>query len=328
MVSVNKAAGPYVGTRVRLAGIAYELGEEERSYRDLEGMAEAIRRFRMIDDAALWGWGGYRKTRREASQLAVASARKTLESAGLAPDEVDMVILCSTSFPTGTGVHLGYCNVVLGELGLFGAFSFGMTLNRCGTMLTALRLAAEMTAAGRAENALVISTDVVSDELGRFQPYAIFSDAASSCVVTASDRAGYDVVHAIHASVAASMDDTGADLAATSARGICRALGETLPAIHKVFPDNLFLPIVCMREQMAGFSRRQLFLDNVTAVGHCFSSDSLINLATQTGDTALPPRSLVALFSSTPGLRTGLVLRTGASAPASAQRPSTEIREN
>jgi 3-oxoacyl-[acyl-carrier-protein] synthase III len=300
-----------IGAQARLTAIAYELGEDENEYHELPGRAAALARFQMVDDPTLWGWGRYRRTRRDVRHLAVASARKTLAVAEIAPGEVGMVILCSTSFPDGTGVHLDYCNLVLGELGLLDAFTFGMTLNRCGTMLGALRMAEIAIASRRLDNVLVISADCVADEATRLQNYALFSDAASSCLVTASGVAGHDILHAGHAAQVSTINDTGGALAADANRRMCRALGEDARLFKRVFHDNLFLPIVCMREQMAGFSQRQLFLDNIVAIGHCFSSDPLINFATHGSRDPLPPGSVVGLFSGTPGLRSGLVLRAG-----------------
>lgn len=302
----------------RLTGIAYELGEEARDYREIVGRAEAMTRYGMADDAALWGFGQYRRTNRDTTQLAVAAARKTLDQAQIAPQDIDTVILCSTSFPNGVGsdTHLDCCNSVFGELELFGKLAFGMTLNRCGTMLTAIHLAARLVAAQCYRNVLIVSSDVVANEAERFQNYAVLSDAASSCLVTAADRPGYDIIHTSHLSAPAATNDTGARLAATVNKNIRDALDIDLTAIRRVFHDNLFIPLVSMREQAAGFNKRQLYLKNIAAIGHCFSSDPLISLADCMKPEEINSEDYVGLFSSTPGLRVGIILASGR--PASA----------
>lgn len=293
----------------RLIGISYELGEESRNYLELEGRTEALARYRMVDNPALWGWGQFHKTQRPASELALASARKTLAAARLTAGDIGAVILCSTSFPAGDGVHLGYCNTVLGELALFNKPTFGMTLNRCGTLLSAISVAADLVAARR-EAVLVICADVIANEPDRFQNYAILSDSASSCVVTADGHAGYGIVHKIHTSAHATINDTGGGLAHDASQRLLAASGNDPRSIGKVFHDNLFLPVISMREQMAGFSKDQLYLDNIAAVGHCFASDSLINLATYRQHNTFSPSTLIGLVSGTPGLRTAIFLHT------------------
>lgn len=303
------------GTRapMSIAGIAYELGEEICSYTQLADLQKAVQRYRMAPDADLWGWGTYRRTRRGAAALAISAGRKTLERARLASRDVDAVILCAVSFPRAIADQLDYSSTVLGELGLQGKFSFGMTLNRCATMMCALKVAADMVGAGRYANVAVICSDAVADEAERFERFAIFSDAACSCVVSRGNAGEYGLACSVYASEDAgppSAVEIGGRLAAQANLLLRDAAGQEPNALCKVFHDNLFTPIVSMREQMAGFSSAQLFLDNIPAIGHCFACDPLINLLDYSARHALPAESRIGLFSGTPGIRSGLIVRS------------------
>jgi hypothetical protein len=64
-----------------------------------------------------------------------------------------------------------------------------------------------------------------------------------------------------------------------------------------------------LREQLAGFHLRQLYLDNIASNGHAFGCDPLINLATYTAQNRPPEGALLGLFSGTPGVRSGIVLQ-------------------
>ncbi|MEU3309712.1 hypothetical protein ABZ717_21710, partial [Nocardiopsis sp. NPDC006832] len=72
--------------------------------------------------------------------------------------------------------------------------------------------------------------------------------------------------------------------------------------------NNLYLPIVSLKELQAGFAPEQLYLDNVTRFGHCFAADPLINLTDLDEAGELRDGGAYLLASSVPGIRTALLL--------------------
>ena len=83
-------------------------------------------------------------------------------------------------------------------------------------------------------------------------------------------------------------------------------LGDLTALLHA----NLFTPLVAMKERQAGFSPGQLYLGNITRLGHCFAADPLINLVDRDGLGHLAAGSYCLLASSVPGSRIGALLRT------------------
>jgi 3-oxoacyl-[acyl-carrier-protein] synthase-3 len=63
-----------------------------------------------------------------------------------------------------------------------------------------------------------------------------------------------------------------------------------------------------MKERQAGFSREQLYLDNIPRLGHCFAADPLINLVDRTERGDVRPGRYCLLAASVPGSRLGALL--------------------
>ncbi|WP_288582050.1 hypothetical protein, partial [uncultured Methylobacterium sp.] len=145
--------------------------------------AEKLEEFRLVDDPKAWGWGNFFATRRSRGALAAAAARRSLDVAGIGPNEVDAVMLCAAEFPGTVEEHGTLCREVLGDLSLARAVFLGVTLARCNTMLVGLELAARLVAARVFGTILVAASDVVADERRRFQRHALFSDGAASCLI-------------------------------------------------------------------------------------------------------------------------------------------------
>ena len=297
---------------VRLGGVAYELGEHDMSYADMPGLRATLARHGLHDEPELWGFGRYRRTRREPADLAIACAQKTLAASGVAAQDVDAVVLCSVVFPCDVRAQRALTHRILSGLQMETTPLLGVSMSRCATLTGGIRLADDLLASRRYRTILVLSCDAVSDESERFEPFAIFSDAAASCLLSSSTIQGYELVHTVQASRATAADSDGPDAGGRLAASANLQLGEAHVAprsLHKVFHDNLFRPIVSLREQMAGFDSKQLFMDNISAIGHCFGCDPLINLADFCAATTPAQGTLLGLFSGTPGVRTGIVLR-------------------
>jgi 3-oxoacyl-[acyl-carrier-protein] synthase III len=295
-----------------LGAISYVLGEQEGKYLDIENLSEVAARNQMIEDARLWGWGSFRKSEKSVIELSLESARQTISASGVPPRDIDMLMLCATEFPTGIDVHADYGKQLIEGLDLDNAFIVGVTLNRCATMLSALSLASDLVKSGRHRAVLVISSDKISSESDRFKKFAIFSDGACSCIVAAERLPGYSIICSASATDAVNMTENG-EISARMAKIVTeRILGHAkirVGDIKVVLHNNIFLPIVRMKEQLGAFRNEQMFLDNIVKNGHCFGSDPLINLVDYAAKGSVRVGDYLLLASSTPGLRVSLLLQ-------------------
>jgi len=295
--------------RVSVLGAAYELGECESGYREAHRFEEKIAHYEMIDDAAAWGWGRFYRSARERTELAVASARHTLALAERTGGDMDAVILGAAEFPSSVDSHARYCRTVLGELGLTSAFVIGVTLGRCNTMLSAVHLADRLVASQTYHSVLVVVSDMVADEEQRFQNFALFSDAAASCVVTShpGDLAIVATASALDLSALDAAGRFSGRLGRAAVDAIARQSGVAPETVSVVLPPNLFTPIVRMSEGQSGFRADQLYLKNIANRGHCFSADPLVNLVDLQRGNGTGPGERVLLTSGVPGSRVSIL---------------------
>ncbi len=301
-----------------LRGPSYVLGEVELDHTGIENLAELAARFKMAPSAGLWGWGGLRVTERDLEDLAVDSGTATLRAAGLDPAAVDALVLCSNRIPGPAEDHGRFVRRVLTGIGLGDVPCYGQFLNRCVNLLAGLDVARALVTSGRYRTVLLVTTDKVARGADRMSQFALFSDGAASCVVSAEPggpdggAGGYELLGCAIAQDTASLEWTS-QISADLARAVTGALlaphGLKLGDVAALLHANLFKPVLMMKERQAGFSADQLYLDNIPRLGHCFAADPLINLVDRAARGDIGPGGYGLLAASVPGSRIGALLR-------------------
>jgi 3-oxoacyl-[acyl-carrier-protein] synthase-3 len=299
---------------VYLYGPRYVLGEIESQHTSIAGLRERAEELRLQFDASLWGWGTFHRTDRDLEQLAIDAGRASLRAARMAPASIDALFVCSTRVPGRSEDHGRFMQQVIAGIGLGNVPGYGQTLNRCTNLLVALGLAGALAATGRHRRILCITTDSVADEAERLSTFALYSDGAAACVVSADEDGvdGYRLVSCDSVQDNAALDGSSqisADLARELNDRLLTPQGLKLGDIAGLMHNNLFKPLVVMKERQAGFAQEQLYLDNIPRVGHCFAADPLINLADRAaaGHPRADPYYILA--SSVPGARVGALVQ-------------------
>lgn len=304
--------------QVRLYGPQYVLGETEVHHTEIAELPSRAAAFRMPPKPELWGWGTVRRAERSLESMAADSATATLRAAGVEPSSVDAVVLCSTRIPGPSEVHGRFMQTFLAEAGLGDIPFYGQNMNRCVNLLAAIDTATAFVAAGRHRRVLVVTTDAVADEADRMVTYALFSDAAASCLIAAEGGtgggadAGYEILGCATAQDRLSLDhsnEISSDLARTVNDRLLAPVGMELGDVAGLMHANIFKPVVVMKELQAGFTQAQLYIDNITRVGHCFAADPLINLVDRAAVGGIEPGRHYMLAAAVAGQRIGVLLR-------------------
>ena len=278
----------------------YLLGEIEHDHHEIPGFAARAREYGMQPNALLWGWGKFLRTEKPLEELVVETGKKIVDSA-----EVDFLVVCSTKFPGDARTHGGFMQAVMNGLGLDCPY-LGLTLNRCTNLVTGLGVAEAFVRTGAYRNVLVITADRCAAESDRMENFALFSDGAAGCLVTA--RPGdYEILGS-----ASAQDTRTLDWGNEISSDLARQVNDILLTRHRLTPNdlagvlhsNLYTPIVVMKERQAGFTPAQLDTTNTTRTGHCFAADPLINLA----DRRTEPDGYYLLAASVPGSRAAMLL--------------------
>ncbi|MDX2934492.1 3-oxoacyl-ACP synthase [Streptomyces ipomoeae] len=294
-------------TPVHLTSPHYLLGEIEQEHHEIPGFAARAREHGMQPDARLWGWGKVHRTERPLEELVVETGKTIIDST-----DVDLLVLCSTRFPGDAYSHGRFMETVMNGLGLNCAF-LGLTLNRCTNLVSGLGVAEAFVRSGAYRDVLVITADRSATESSRVENFALFSDGAAGCLVTA--RPGdYEILGSASAQDARALD-WGNEISADLSRQVNDILltphGLTPGDLAGVLHTNLYIPIVAMKERLAGFTPAQLDTANTARTGHCFAADPLINLA----DRRTEPGGYYLLAASVPGSRAAMLLRRNTPRP-------------
>ncbi|WP_322399847.1 beta-ketoacyl-ACP synthase III [Massilia luteola] len=133
----------------------------------------------------------YAAPEENASDLAVNAARKALEAAGLEAEQVDLIIV-ATSTPDFFGSFPSTACIVQNKLGMrnnSAAFDMGAV---CSGFVYAMATADAFIKAGNAKNVLVIGTEVFSRilDFDDRSTCVLFGDGAGAVVLAASDEPG------------------------------------------------------------------------------------------------------------------------------------------
>jgi 3-oxoacyl-[acyl-carrier-protein] synthase III len=131
------------------------------------------------------------------TDLATAAGRRALEEAGLAPEQLDLVLVATMAADDLTP---NAAPLVAHELGAHGAGAMDIGA-ACTGFISALAMAAGYVEGGRAEHVLVIGADVLSritDKSDRGTA-ALFADGAGASVVSPANGGGGRIGHiALH----------------------------------------------------------------------------------------------------------------------------------
>jgi 3-oxoacyl-[acyl-carrier-protein] synthase III len=297
---------------VYLRGPQYVLGEIESDHTSIENLAERAAELRLPLNPKLMGWGSIRRSTRSLEDLAAESGRATLAAAGVDPADVDALVVCSTRIPGNSDGHGAFMQSLLAGIGLGDIAFYSQTLNRCTNLLAALDVAHAFVRSGRHRGVLVVTADKVEEGGERVAAYALFSDAAASCLVTAEPGAGaYELVACASAQDAASLEswrEISSDLARKVNAQLLPPLGMKVGDLAALMHLNIVKPLLSLKEMQAGFTASQLWTENISRLGHCFAADPLINLVDRDLLGHVRPDGWYMLAASVPGSRAGVLL--------------------
>jgi 3-oxoacyl-[acyl-carrier-protein] synthase-3 len=206
----------------RIAGWGMSVPERVLTNHDLEQMVDT-------SDEWLVTHTGIRERRiagegETTSTLSVAAGRQALERASLAPEELDLIIV-ATSSPDHFLPPVS--SQVQHKLGATRAGAFTLTAG-CTGFVYALATAHQFIAAGAYRNILVVGTEIISRFLNwqDRNTCVLFGDASGAVVLQASDQPGGVLSYML-----------GSDGSRAEAL-IVRGMGSAMPATHEVVDNH------------------------------------------------------------------------------------------
>lgn len=319
--SSRPAAAPAAGTRdpghptteghegVVIGAFARAFGERERKPQDIPDF-ERLWNDRSPDtDFTAMGCGTFRTMTRPIEEYVREAVRATLRTGSVPADRVDRIVFATSDARLGS-LGPDFAARVLDGLGLVHCVPQVISFQQCCGSLTALAQGWAELRDPAVRNVVVVSLDFTPDDADRVRPFALFSDAVVSCLITreaALDGTGpvrllSSAVGLDHAGLLGQDSFLSRQKVARAAYARVLGEGRRLDDVTKVFPTNLYAPVTLFNTTMAGVDRDRLhFTDTLAAYGHCGNSDWMINLVDYHRAVGIRAGELYLAQSSAPG---------------------------
>ena len=277
---------------MRMGAIGYELGEFPVELEDNIALADERRSQLFL---RTMGFSHYHRTERTLGALSECAIKKSYAKAGIAADQIDIVIYASSTFGDRHGdvIDKDVANCLI-NCGLENIYPIGVYLSQCNNFFAALDIAVQYLKGEEEKTILLIFADRVLDETTRFKNLAINSDAAVACVV--STCADIELEFDIKGISKHSRLTTG-DMIDPLTNSMNREIHERyLSGIRYVFDDALsqaklaadsLQQIICHNFSYSALRQianainadeQLIYKKNIPEFGHAYTCDSLINL--------------------------------------------------
>ena len=286
--------------------INYYLGENSNHYKEIENYEQHLADYRMPDLPDLWGLGRFHSTAASTEDFVKAGLDQCFKSNDL--ENVDTIIICTPN----TIEQESFEPIVLDFLkdlinsGLSAVFSVSNV--NCTNFAIAIELACSLLQSGR-KDVLIIGAEIGFVGQSRLTNYAIFSDFVGSLRVNRNSasqfkihsRSNASVLEEIYANSIEAFDKANEVNLNSHMQQVALNINE----INKVYPMNLFLPLLSVKYKKLGFKDEQVHNATVQTRGHCWGFDPFISLKSES-DTL--PTGLFLLNSQAAGRSSNVLI--------------------
>jgi hypothetical protein len=291
---------------VTIGSFACVFGDVDRKPAEIPGFAELWAAAAPSTEFGAMGCDGFRTMSGPAEDYVTDSVRQALAGRGVAGEDVDHVVL-ATSDATLRQLSPDFAARVLDGAGMRNCVPAVLSFQQCCSSLAALRYAGDLFSDKDVRNVVLVALDRTPEDKDRVRSFALFSDAAVSCVL--SRGAGGDVrlrasaVRVDYAGLTGHDSFASRQQVAQAAFGaIFRESGASFGDVTAIFSTNLYKPATLFNAAVAGASPSALhFADSLRRYGHCGNCDWMINLVDFNDRTGLEPDAAYVAQSSAPG---------------------------
>jgi 3-oxoacyl-[acyl-carrier-protein] synthase III len=297
-------------TTLGLHGFARALGDRERAVESIEEY-QAICQAKGIG-LGLVGMGckTFRQMTAPVTSYVVKSIQETLMASGVEASDVDHLVF-STTDKNLSHLQSDFATRVLTESGLTRALPVLVTMQQCVSSLGAMDHARRLFCDEAVRHVLLVSFDYVLEDAERIQPFALFGDAVTSCVMTRGT--GWRLL-----SYGVGVDFaglTGADdftsrkkVVVSTMNRILEESGTKIGDVEKCFTTNLYKPIAWFNASVAGIHPSKLSIDTLPSLAHCGNCDWMLNVVEHQRLHHPPPGTRFLVQSFAPGFFAGAIL--------------------
>ncbi|AXG70226.1 3-oxoacyl-(acyl carrier protein) synthase III [Kordia sp. SMS9] len=291
---------------IYMSGVSCTLGEKKYNFREIEEFQELIKKFGLTDKPDYWNWGNFHKAEKTLFEQAEITIAKTLNTISIAPEDIELVFFCCSA----PGTDFSKVNTSLGNILVKNNISqvqiIGQNIGGCTSIFHVLRVAEALISQKLYKNILVVASDKVPKDSDRMYQFGIYSDCASSFLLSSEEKKGYKLKNVCVATdtklMSGVMENRDSHfIHLNEVHSNLRTTDEfDKTKIEKVFMTNVFKPIMNINLSRLGYKSHQHFYDNIATTGHCFATDPLLNLITYENNSEMPSQTnyLLAAIAS------------------------------
>ena len=289
-------------------------GKVERGFETITNLEGLLAEHKIPIGLEAMGCGKFGQSELPCDALLNEAITGSLEAAGLAPDTITYLIL-ATSDNHLNQIDDSFAARILDACKLSRATPLLVSLQKCASSIAALELARTLLSAKGFGSAIVVGFDALgNDDAERIKPFALFGDAAASCIVsvdlplqfrieavgTAVDVAGLNRQDSMESRKIAVL---------STIEEVCRAADISIDQIEACFSTNLFKPVAMFNAGISGLPIARLATPTATERGHCGNADWMINLAAFQQDQGLTRGARYLAQAFAPGFCASALLR-------------------
>jgi 3-oxoacyl-[acyl-carrier-protein] synthase-3 len=294
------------GEIASIASIAYHLGQL-KPIDEIDFLREDPRKLELY---RLAGFDSYAESDLSMRELAYRSAVRTLEDSHVQHSEIGVCIYVAESFGRDEVVNSAEVNRLLIDLGLDRAVPIHVSVSNCANIMSALRIATALIAAGDASHVLIVSVDKASRRPGgrrMYQEMSIKSDVSLSCLVSAPGAGSYGILYIGQNNAAGLIGSEALDsktYAISKFNGIRRSATQAREALALgaadfkwIVTSNYGREVTKMFVELCGFGKDASRFGNTGRFGHAVAGDVLINLRDLETEGEIKPGDRIFLMA-------------------------------
>ncbi|MCY1079426.1 hypothetical protein [Archangium lansingense] len=207
---------------------------------------------------------------------------QSIAGSGVSPKSVNYIVF-STMDNNLRHLDVNFARNILEELGLVNCVPVFVSMQQCASSLAALNYARGLFLDPNVNHVLVVAFDFVVEDADRIQPFALFGDAVTSCMMVRGAETGLSLL-----SYGVNMDFAGLlgrdnfesrkRLVLTTQDGALKESSTHLDDVEMCFSTNFYKPISLFNAGVSGIKRNRLCVETLNTRAHCGNCDWMLNL--------------------------------------------------
>lgn len=273
---------PTYAEYLRIGSFASKFGDRERVPESIEGFDEICSARGLNLSLLSMGCGTFWQMTEPIESYITKCVSETLSASGVAAKCLNHIVFATVD-KSVRYLDQDFARNILDYLGLVNCVPTLISMQQCVSSLAALNHACALFADATVNHVIVVAFDFVVDDSDRIQPFALFGDAVTSCMITRGNAAGLSLLsYGVNVDFAGLLgrDDfqSRKKVAEISLERVLKEGNARIEDVERCFTTNLFKPLALFNASSSGIHSSKLCIDTLKSRAHCGNCDWMMNL--------------------------------------------------